>query len=356
MIKVAIGASVLVLATYSLAAAQNHTIVLSSTGDSTIYELDPVSGKVRNRLKTTTQPNEGAVTPDGKTIFVSFPSESNVMMIDGATFQERGRIESEFFKRPPQPRPPTADGKPRPPNTSASPHSVALTADGSKLYVGVENADVRGVVVYDVKSNKVIKKIETILTGGHFLSIQPSTGKLYYPNKEDNRVVVIDTKTDRILKVVPVTGGPRGVAFTATEAWVRQDNDGTVAVIDSAKDEVVHVVQTEGKGNGRIAVSPDGRYAASGYGVTRNVAIIDTQKRQVVAMVNLFTATTKQGPFNAFPLFSPDSSKLYVMNPPDGEVCVVDVKDWKIVQRHKVGVNPFGGGVRIIADRSTSQN
>ena len=213
----------------------------------------------------------------------------------------------------------------------------------------------RGVVVYDVKSGTVARKIETILTGGHFLSIQPNTGKLYYPNKEDNRVVVIDTKTDRILKVIPVTGGPRGVAFTPGEAWVRQDNDGTIAVIDSKTDEVVQVIQTEGKGNGRIAVSPDGRYAASGYGGTRNVAIVDTAKRQVVTMINLFTTKPSHGPYNAFPLFSPDSSRLYVMNPPDGEVCVIDVNDWKIIARHKVGVNPFGGGVRVLGDRTTSQ-
>ena len=36
------------------------------------------------------------------------------------------------------------------PRSPASPHGMALNADNTKLYIGTENADVPGVVVYDV--------------------------------------------------------------------------------------------------------------------------------------------------------------------------------------------------------------
>ena len=66
-------------------------------------------------------------------------------------------------------------------------------------------------------------------------------------------------------------------------------------------------------------MSPDGRFAASTHGGTQDVALIDTATRAVVATVPL-----GRGP--GFPLFSPDSSKLYVMNSGSGDVAVIDVK------------------------------
>lgn len=348
---------VLLLVVAGPARAQDHTIIALSHENFTVYELDPVSGKTLRSLKTVHQPHEGAVTPDGKTIFVSVPAAGHVVVIDGETFQEKAKIETHYFKRTPQPRPPGRDGAARPPNTSASPHGVSLTADGSKLYIGVENADVPGLVVYDVKSGKVVKKIDLLLTGGHYFDIQSATGKLYYPHREDERVVVVDTKSDQVLKLIPVKGGPRGVDFAPNgEVWLHQDNDGTVAVVDSKTDEVLKTIPTEGKGIGRVAVSPNGLFAASTHQETRDVAILDAQKKVVIANIRVgatpgpSTATLR----NLFPLFSPDSSRLYVMDPPDGDVCVIDTTTWKIVARHKVGETPFGGGIRLLGARATS--
>src|SRR5262249_40450168 len=204
----------------------------------------------------------------------------------------------------------------------------------------VENDDVPGVVGYDVKAGKVVRKIDLLLRGGHYLQIQPGTDKLYYPHRNDNRVVVIDTKTDRIVKIVPVEGGPVGVAFAPNgEVWLHEDGDGSVTVVDSKTDEVVKGIPTGGKGAGRMAVSPDGRFAASTHSESEDVAIIDIAKRSVAA-------TVKIGKGPGFPTFSPDSTKLYVMNSGMGDVAVVDLKTMAVSARHKVGKDPFGGGLR----------
>lgn len=320
-------------------AAGTHTLVVLSHNDFTAYELDPASGKVLRSFKAINQPHEGVVSADGKTVFVAVPNGPVVSILDGATFKETGRIETPLFTRTPRraanPRPDA------PPQTSASPHGVALNNDGGKLYIGLENADIPGVVVYDVKGRKVIKKIDLLLNGGHYLAIQPGTDKLYYPHRNDDRVVVVDTKTDRIVKVIPVKGGPVGVAFGANgEVWLHEDGDGSVTLVDSKTDEVVAVIPTGGTGAGRIAVSPNGAMAASTHSGSGDVALIDTAGRKVVASVPL-----GKGP--GFPLFSPDSSTLYVMNSGEGDVAVIDVASRKVTARHKVGVNPFGGAVRV---------
>jgi YVTN family beta-propeller protein len=319
-------------------AAGTHTLVVLSHNDHTAYELDPASGRILQSFKAIDQPHEGVVSADGKTVFVAVPNGPVVSILDAATFKENGRIETPLFSRTPR-RSPNAPANAPP--TSASPHGVALNNDGSKLYVGLENADVPGVVVYDVKARRVLKKIDLVLNGGHYLAIQPGTDKLYYPHRNDDRVVVLDTKTDRILKIIPVKGGPVGVAFRPNgEVWLHEDGDGSVTVVNSTSDEVVAVIPTAGKGAGRIAVSPDGAFAASTHSGSGDVALIDTTTRQVVASVPL-----GKGP--GFPLFSPDSSALYVMNAGEGDVAVIDVAARRVTARHKVGVNPFGGAIRL---------
>lgn len=327
-------------------AAQTHTIIALSHRNHTVYEVDPIAGKVVREFKATDQPHEGAVTADGKTIFASIPLGSHVIILDGATFKEKGRIETDLFKRPPGSAP---IGTGENASMTALPHGVALNNDGSKLYIGVERAVVPGIVVYDVKTGKVTKKIDLLLNGGHYLQIQPGTDKLYYPHRDDDRVVVLDTKTDKILKIIPVKGGPVGVAFAPNgEVWIHEDGDGSVTVIDSRKDEVVKVIPTGGKGAGRMAVSADGKWAASTHGGTEDVAIIDTAKKEVVA-------TVKVGKGPGFPLFSPDNSKLYVMNSGMGDIAIVDLKDMKVSSRVKTGTDPFGGALRNAGAKPPSQ-
>lgn len=326
----------LVLLAAAAAKAQTHTIVALSHTDHTAYEVDPASGKILNQFTAMEQPHEGVASADGKTFYAAIPNGPHVVVLDATTFKEKSKIESPFFRS-------------SRPNGSASPHGIALTGDGSKLYVGLENADIPGIVVVDTKTNKVIRKIDVVLRGGHFLAIQPGTDKLYYPMREDNRVLVIDTKTDAVTKIIAIAGGPVGVGFAPNgDVWIHNDGDGTVHVIDSKNDEVVSVLKDLGKGAGRMAVSADGRWAASTHSGSQDVAIIDATTKQVAG-----TIAIGRGP--GFPLFSPDGTKLYVMNSGAGDVCVIDLEDMKVSARHKVGVNPFGGGLRFPGGRPTSQ-
>ena len=308
------------------AIAQPHTIVALSHSDHTAYELDPATGKVLHQFTAADEPHEGIASPDGKTFYAAVPNGPHVVILDAATFKEIGRIESEYFRS-------------SRPNGSASPHGIALTTDGGKLYVGLENADIPGIVVYDTKTRKVIRKINVVLRGGHFLAMQPGTNKLYYPMREDNRVLVIDTKTDAITKIIMIPGGPVGVGFAPNgDVWIHNDGDGTVHVIDSKKDSVVQVLKNLGQGAGRMAVSRDGKWAASTHGTSQDVALINAATKEVAA-------TIKIGKGPGFPVFSPDGTQLYVMNSGEGDVVVIDTKTMSISARYKVGVNPFGGGI-----------
>lgn len=364
----------LVLMVSSVTFAQTHTIIALGHEDHSVNEIDTTTGNTLHKFTAVDQPHEAAVSPDGKTIYAAVPSAAEVVILDAATFKEKGKIETPFFHgRTPQPAgergqrggqrgggegaPAAARGNALPgvsvPN-SASPHGMGMSTDGGKLFISLENADVPGVVVYDTKANKVLKKIDVVLRGGHYLQVQPNTDKIYYPFRNDNRVMVIDGKTDAIKKIIDVTGGPVGVDFAPNgEVWIHGDGnngvEGQVVVIDGKTDTVIKTIQTPGKGAGRMAVSRDGKWAASTHQTSKDVAIIDAVKKEVVASVDV-------GGGPGFPIFSPDNKKLYVMVYSTSDIAVIDLASMKVVNRWKAGQGTFGGVVRYPNGRPSSSN
>ena len=123
------------MAAGALVAAQGrgHSLVVLSHSNHTVYEVNPTDGAILHAFVAPDQPHEAAITSDGGTVFASVPAAGIVEILDGKTFREKGRIESDYFR--------TRDGK------SASPHGMGVTSDNSRLYVGTENADISGVVV-----------------------------------------------------------------------------------------------------------------------------------------------------------------------------------------------------------------
>lgn len=316
------------------AAAQEHTLIVLSHSNFTVYQVDVATKRVINQFVAKEEPHEAAITPDMRTLFAAVPEGPHVVVLDAETLQLKSVIESEHFRR----RAPAGN----PPRDSAAPHGIAVNNDGTKLYVGLERGEVPGLVIYDIKAGKVLKKVDLLLNGGHYMAMQPGTDKLYYPHREDNRVVVFDTRSDRVIKIIPVAGGPVGVDFAPNgEVWLHQDGDGTVAVVDSKTDEVTKVIKTAGVGAGRIAVSPDGRYAASTHRNSGDVAIIDAVRKEVVANITLGTP-----PYLGYPLFSPDSRTLYIMEFQGGNLATIDLATMKVTSRVKMGSDPFGGVIR----------
>jgi YVTN family beta-propeller protein len=319
------------------ASAQEHTLIVLSHSNYTVYQVDTATGRIVNQFVAKEEPHEAAITPDMRTLFAAVPEGPHVVILDAETLQQKGIIESEHFRR----KKPSGT----PPRSSAAPHGIAVNNDGTKLYVGLERGEVPGLVVYDIKAGKVLKKVDLLLNGGHFMAMQPRTDKLYYPHREDNRVVVFDTKTDQVVKIIPVEGGPVGVDFAPNgEVWLHEDGDGSVTVVDSKTDEVTHVIRTPGLGAGRIALSPDGRYAASTHRNSGDVAIIDTATKKMVANVKL-----GEPPYLGFPMFAPDSTKLYVMEFQGGHLSTIDLASMKVVSRVPMGKDPFGGVIRLKA-------
>ena len=333
------------------AAAQDYTVLAISHLDNKVTEHHPVTGELLRQFvlmpgEWEGELHEGAITADMRTMYVSAPYSKQVIVLDLATFKQRGTIQSDYFSRPLEVRSFARIGNRE--STSSDPHGVALNRDETKLYITLEFAQVPGIAVYDVKAGRVTKKIDTIVAG-NYTWVHPKLDKLYFPTRSD-RIVVIDTKADRVVDVIPTQPGsrPNGVAFGGPndEVWINGDGDGSVTVIDPRTDKVVKVIKTRVRGAGRVAVSPDGRLAAATQG--KETSVIDARTKEIVATLNHSPDETG----HAFPVFSPDSRTLHVMNEFSNDMVAFDMQTMKqIGGRVPVGGAAFGGGIRIVPKR-----
>jgi DNA-binding beta-propeller fold protein YncE len=100
-----VAAGLLALVLQGTAAAQEHTVIALSHSDFTIYEMDPVKGVVA-QYKAEGQPHEAAVSPDGRTVYVTIPSgapnarNGHVVVLDATQgLRLIKKIEHEYFVR-----------------------------------------------------------------------------------------------------------------------------------------------------------------------------------------------------------------------------------------------------------------
>ena len=301
-------------------AASRYTLIIVSPGNRTVYEVDPDSGRVMHALALAGEPADAAVSPDGNTIYVTQPG--SVDAVDARTFRVHGRIASL--------------------PAGATPYAEAITDDGTKLYVGVGQRTGSALLAVDLAGHAT-RTIALGVAGGRFFGIQLGTNLLYYPAGPAQAVLVIDTESDRKTATIPVKGGPADVAFAPNgEVWVQNDADGSVAIVNSMDNRVRQVIATDGRGPGRIAVSPSGQYAAATHGETEDVAVFDARTHRLAGTVHLGT-----GP--SFPIFSADSTKLFVLNSGAGDVAVIDSKTLNVTARWRIGTDPSAGALRYLA-------
>ena len=118
----------------------------------------------------------------------------------------------------------------------------------------------------------------------------PDGSRLYCTLESDDTVTVVDSKSGKVIKKIPLTANPNNVAMTPDGrklyAAINEENSpGGVDVIDTSSLTIVKHLPLEGKGMiiHNTFVTPDGKFvaAASQDEAKRVVWIIDTQTDQV---------------------------------------------------------------------------
>jgi YVTN family beta-propeller protein len=183
-------------------------------------------------------------------------------------------------------------------NVGIGPEHLSFSPDSRYYYQGNPSDD--SVTVIDMQSLSVIKTIEGLAEPLN-ITFTPDGTKAYVGNYGAHWVGVIDVSRHELLKKIQVSAPPgvsrlnptkylgeiKGVSNATMSADGRYlyaaDGDlGVVGVIDTRDDRVVKVIRV-GQDPWRLYMSHDGRYGITVNNGDETISIIDTQRNEVAA-------------------------------------------------------------------------
>src|SRR5213596_3580386 len=250
--------------------------------------IDPSARKLIDRWHVGSDPEQFAISKDGKFAFIANEDDASTSIIDLDSGQLRGRIK-----------------------VSEEPEGVGVNPSNGEVYVTCEQKG--EVFAIDPDQQRVIAKIDT---GGRPRSVafSPDGSRAYAACENGGYVAVIDAKSHKLLSKIQLPMGslPMGSAISkdGKELYVSTGRGNAVAIIDTQK--------LNAQGSPRLSARGEGE------GEESIVAMIPVGKRAWGIALD------------------PSGSKLYTANGASNDVSVVDLKSRIELRRIKVGDGPWG--------------
>src|SRR6266404_810389 len=206
--------------------------------------IDPLARKLIDRWHVGSDPEQFAISKDGKFAFLANEDDASASIIYLDSGQLRGRIK-----------------------VSEEPEGVGVNPAKGEVYVTCE--DKGEVFVIDPDQQRVIAKIDT---GGRPRSVTflPDGSRAYVACENGGYIAVIDARSHKLLSKIqlPTCSLPMGTAISSDgkELYVSTGRGNAVAVVDTQKNEVPRspLLSARGEGEGEesiVAVIPVGTRA-----------------------------------------------------------------------------------------------
>ncbi|WP_329179446.1 YVTN family beta-propeller repeat protein [Streptomyces sp. NBC_01477] len=171
---------------------------------------------------------------------------------------------------------------------------------------------------------------------------------VYVPNTESNTVSVIDPKTYKVIRTIPVGRQPQHVvpSWDLKTLWVNNDLGNSLTPIDPATGKVGEPVDVHDPYN--LYFTPDGKYAIVMASLDRQLVFRDAHSMAVRKVVPVSCYGVNHADF------SPDGRYFIVSCEFSGELLKVDTAAMKVVAQQRL---PMAGSmpqdVKISPDGST---
>ena len=248
----------------------------------------------------------------------------------------------------------------------AGPSGIAVTPDGSRVYVsnyhssGTNAGTPGSVSVINTTTNSVEAIPVGFLTDG--VAITPDGTRAYVSNEcassacslgSPGSVSVINTATNTVETTIPVGSSPFGIAVTpdGTRVYVANEcgspgtcSSGSISVISTVSNTVTATIPLSLQPFG-IAITPDGARAYVTYYNSGSVSVINL-------VTNTVSAPLPVGSQPAGVAITPDGTRAYVANFGSNSVYVINTATNTVVAppipvgSHPVGVATTADGTR----------
>lgn len=137
----------------------------------------------------------------------------------------------------------TAGGCTLPKTAPAASGTLALSADGSRLYVA--DADNNQLLIVDPVGQKVLQSVAVGSEPSHVVTAPD--GRVFVSNRQSRSVSVVDPVAGSVVAQIAVGTEPTGMAFTldGSTLLVANTTNATVSIVDVASLQQTHVIQTD---------------------------------------------------------------------------------------------------------------
>jgi YVTN family beta-propeller protein len=245
-----------------MATPDNKSVIVASSVGNELIFLDPITGKVQQRLTDVLDPYQIGFSPDQKW-FVS-----TALRMDRVDIYQYQGGKLTLSRRVPMPRMPshiafdaasttafiTRQGSDQVSALDLKtgvikwtlavgklPAGITMTPDDKYLLVGIMGSDY--VEVIDWRTAKSVKRIKTG-NGAHNFRAVGDKRHVFVSNRVQNSINIIDQVTLENVGMIPVPGGPDCMELSADgkTLWVTQRWIKKVAVIDVASRKVIKMI------------------------------------------------------------------------------------------------------------------
>ena len=156
-------------------------------------------------------------------------------------------------------------------------------AASNKVVIIQTNSAGDNVHVIDPATNKIIGVIEGIEVN-HGAAVAPDGSRIYISDEAMSTLDVVDGKTLKVSKRIPLSGHPNNIAVGRDGKRVYVgiiEAPGGVDVIDTVTMQKVKTIPTKGSIHNAY-VTPDGKYVVAGSIVGKTVNVIDAKTEEPV--------------------------------------------------------------------------
>jgi DNA-binding beta-propeller fold protein YncE len=298
-----------VLATLPMQASDARSkpvLAIAYMGDSQLAIVDGSSYETLATLPTGEGPHEVRISPDGARAYVA--AGKTITVVDLDERKVRGNFDLGSYAA----------------------HDIRVSRDGKRIWAACAGA--KAIVELDADTGKVLASYPTKTDGSWFVEITPDEQTLVAPNLEGKSVSIIDRATSRVT-TIPFQNSVYGIDVTkdGKEIWVTGRD---VTIIDPRAAKVVATITLPERDTGRIRLTSKGKAVVA---LERRLAVIDVKTRKMTSLIELQAAPKVL-------TVASDDRHVFLTNPDDHTVSVVDIKAGKQVKTFKTGLKPDGIG------------
>jgi YVTN family beta-propeller protein len=226
--------------------------------------INPVARKLIDRWHIGSDPEQFAISKDGKFAFIANEDDASASIVDLSSGQAHGKIK-----------------------VSDEPEGVGVNPANGEVYVTCE--DKGEVFVIDPDQQRAIGKIDA---GGRPRSVAflADGSRAYVACENGGYIAVIDGRSRKLLSKIQLPTGslPMGTAISndGKELYVSTGRGNAVAIIDTVKTEIITTIPVGNRAWG-IALDPSGSKLYTANGASNDVSVVDLKSRKELRRIKV---------------------------------------------------------------------